>query len=180
MLSTEFGRASRVRDTGAMAWFARQKPGVEGGAEGEERRVRTEGLWLKCESCAQIIWKKALDENLQCCPKCNHHFRVDARSRLAMLLDGDFEEFDQGLISTDPLGFEWGSKTYAQRLRAEQAMTHMRDAVICAHGTLDGRAVNVCALEAKFIGGSMGAVVGEKITRAIERSMESRAPLIIV
>ena len=163
-----------------MAWFARQKPGVEGGAEGEERRVRTEGLWLKCESCAQIIWKKALDENLQCCPKCNHHFRVDARSRMAMLLDGDYEEFDQDLTSTDPLGFEWGSKTYAQRLRAEQAMTHLRDAVICAQGTLDGREVNVCALEAKFIAGSMGAVVGEKITRAIERSMETGAPLIIV
>ena len=163
-----------------MAWFARQKPGVEGGAEGEERRVRTEGLWLKCESCSQIIWKKGLDENLQCCPQCNHHFRVDARARLAILLDGEFQEFDAGLASTDPLGFEWGSKTYAQRLKAEQAMTHMRDAVISAHGTLDGRPVNLCALEAKFIGGSMGAVVGEKITRAIERSMESRAPLIII
>jgi acetyl-CoA carboxylase carboxyl transferase subunit beta len=163
-----------------MAWFSRQKPGVEGGAEGEERRVRTEGLWLKCESCSQIVWKKALEENLQCCPQCNHHFRVDARARLAILLDGPFQEFDQGLTSTDPLGFEWGSKTYAQRLKSEQEATQMPDAVLSVSGTLEGRPVSVCALEAKFIGGSMGAVVGEKITRAVERSLETRAPLIIV
>jgi acetyl-CoA carboxylase carboxyl transferase subunit beta len=163
-----------------MAWFTRQKPGVESGTEGEERRVKTEGLWLKCESCSQIIWKKTLDENLQCCPKCDHHFRIDARARLAMLFDGEYQDLDAGLVSTDPLGFEWGSKTYAERLKAEQLSTHLPDALISASGTLDRRPVSICALEARFIGGSMGAVVGEKITRAIERSLESRAPLIIV
>jgi acetyl-CoA carboxylase carboxyl transferase subunit beta len=163
-----------------MAWFTRQKPGVEGGAEGEQRRVKTEGLWLKCEKCSQIVWKKAIDENLQCCPKCDHHYRVDARARLAMLFDGEYQEFDGKLVSTDPLGFEWGSKTYADRLKAEQEITHLPDALISASGTLDGRPVSICALEARFIGGSMGAVMGEAITRAIERSLDSRAPLIIV
>jgi acetyl-CoA carboxylase carboxyl transferase subunit beta len=163
-----------------MAWFTRQKPGVEGGAEGEQRRVKTEGLWLKCEKCSQIVWKKALDENLQCCPKCDHHYRIDARARLAMLFDGEYQEFDGKLVSTDPLGFEWGSKTYADRLKAEQEITHLPDALISASGTLDGRPVSICALEARFIGGSMGAVMGEAITRAIERSLDSRAPLIIV
>ncbi len=162
-----------------MAWFTRQKPSVESGSEGE-RRVKTEGLWLKCEKCSQIVWKKALDENLQCCPKCNHHFRIDARARLAMLFDGEYQEFDARMVSTDPLGFEWGSKTYADRLKSERGVTHLPDALISASGTLEGRSVNICALEPKFIGGSMGAVVGETITRAIERSLDSRAPLIIV
>src|SRR5215831_8087723 len=98
----------------AMAWFTRQKSGAEV-ADKEERRVRTEGLWQKCESCSQIIWKKALDENLQCCPQCGFHFRIDARARMAMLLDGDYEEFDPALVSTDPLQFR-DSRTYQERL----------------------------------------------------------------
>jgi acetyl-CoA carboxylase carboxyl transferase subunit beta len=162
-----------------MAWFARQKPGVEGGAEGEGKRVRTEGLWLKCQNCTQIIWKKALDENFQCCPKCDHHFRIDARARLSLLFDGDYEEFDTGMVSTDPLAFE-DSKLYSDRLKDMREATQLSDALISAAGTLDSRPVNICAMELKFIGGSMGAVVGEKITRAIERSLARRAPLIIV
>ena len=162
-----------------MAWFTRQKSGVEDGGEGE-RRVRTEGLWLKCESCSQIIWKKALDENYQVCPKCAHHFRLDARDRLGLLFDdGKYEEFDAGLTSTDPLGFV-DSKTYSERLAGMRKTTRLSDALISGAGRLEGRPVNICAMELKFIGGSMGAVVGEKITRAIERSMERRAPLIIV
>jgi acetyl-CoA carboxylase carboxyl transferase subunit beta len=163
----------------AMAWFTRQKPGVEGAGEKEERRVRTEGLWLKCESCSQIIWKKALDENLQCCPKCNHHFRIDARARLTTLFDGEYREHDSGLVSTDPLKFE-DSKKYSDRLQSMRTATHLSDALIAASGSLSGRAVQICAMELKFIGGSMGAVVGEKITRAIERSLAARQPLIVV
>ena len=162
-----------------MAWFTRQKPGVEGTAEAD-KRVRTEGLWLKCESCGQIIWKKTLDENMQVCPKCEHHFRLDARARLAMLFDeGSYEEFDADLVSTDPLHFE-DSKTYARRLEAMQQATGLSDALISGAGTLDGRRVQICSMELKFIGGSMGAVVGEKITRAIERGMAKREPVIIV
>src|SRR6516162_10288099 len=109
----------------AMAWFTRQKSGAEA-ADKEERRVRTEGLWQKCESCSEIIWKKALDENLQCCPKCNHHFRVDARARLALLFDGEYREHDAALTSTDPLKFE-DSKKYSERLRAMQSATNLSD-----------------------------------------------------
>src|SRR5580698_9589903 len=162
-----------------MAWFTRQKPGVEGSSEGEEKRVRTEGLWLKCESCSQIIWKKALDENFQCCPQCGHHFRLDARARLELLLDGAYQEFDQGLASTDPLKFS-DSRPYIDKLKAAQSATRLSDAVVAAAGTLAGRAVQICSMESKFIGGSMGAVVGEKVTRAIERSLSSRQPLVIV
>src|SRR5579864_4243375 len=162
-----------------MAWFSRQKSGAEGGKDTEQRRVRTEGLWLKCDSCSQIIWKKALDENFQCCPKCEHHFRLDARARLAILFDGEYREWDAALASTDPLKFV-DSKTYSERLASMRLATKLSDALVSASGTLAGRPVNICAMELKFIGGSMGAVVGEKITRAIERSLDARTPLIVV
>ncbi len=162
-----------------MAWFNRDKPPTEGGGD-EERRIRTEGLWLKCEHCGQVIWRKALEESLQVCPKCEYHFRIDARRRLELLFDeGKYDEFDRDLVSTDPLSFV-DSKSYKDRLAATQHATSLPDAVISAGGFLNGRRVFVCALELKFIGGSMGAVVGEKITRAIERAMESRTPLIVV
>jgi len=164
----------------AMAWFSRQKSGVEEGSGEGEKRVRTEGLWLKCESCSHIIWKKSLDENFQVCPQCEHHFRIDARARLALLFDeGAYQELDAGLTSTDPLHFR-DSKTYSERLASMQEATSLSDALISASGTLEKRAVQICAMELKFIGGSMGAVVGEKITRAVERSIERRAPLIVV
>jgi acetyl-CoA carboxylase carboxyl transferase subunit beta len=145
-----------------------------------ERRVRTEGLWLKCEHCSQIIWRKALQDNLQVCPKCQHHKRIDARTRLTMLFDdGQFEQFDQELVSTDPLEFV-DSRKYKERLAASQEATQLRDAIISAAGKLNGRRVHMCAMELKFIGGSMGTVVGEVITRAIERSVERKVPLIVI
>jgi len=162
-----------------MAWFTRQKSGAEGGGEGE-KKVRTEGLWLKCESCGQIIWKKALDENHQVCPNCEHHFKLDARPRLAILFDnGEYQEHDRGLSSTDPLHFE-DAKPYSERLASMQRATSLSDALISATGTLEGRPIHICAMELKFIGGSMGAVVGEKITRAIESCIDHRRPLVIV
>jgi acetyl-CoA carboxylase carboxyl transferase subunit beta len=162
-----------------MAWFSRERSGAEAAGEGE-KRVRTEGLWLKCEACSQIIWKKSLDENFQICPQCGHHFRLDARARLAILFDdGVYEELDAGLTSTDPLRFS-DSKTYAKRLTEMQEATSMNDALVSGWGALDGRHVNICSMELKFVGGSMGTVVGEKITRAVERSLERRSPLIIV
>lgn len=162
-----------------MAWFSREKSGVEESTPEQERRVRTEGLWLKCEKCTQIIWKKALEENFQCCPRCNHHFRIGAQERLELLFDGPYEELDANLVTTDPLGFA-DAKTYRARLAEMKAATGLNDALISATGTLEGRKVHICAMELKFIGGSMGAVVGEKITRAVERSRETRTPLIIV
>ena len=152
-----------------MAWFKRQ--GGELDTSGE-RKVRTEGLWVKCDQCRQIIWKKDLEENLNVCPKCDRHFRIDARTRLAQLLDGnDYEVDDDGLASTDPLHFV-DLKSYKQRLRQAQADTGLKDAVINARGKLEGRQVIVSAMEYSFIGGSMGAVVGEAITRAVERATE--------
>jgi acetyl-CoA carboxylase carboxyl transferase subunit beta len=161
-----------------MAWFTRDKPSLK--PEDGEKRVRTEGLWLKCGHCSQIVWRKALLDNQQVCPKCGHHERLDARSRLTLLFDdGKFEEFDQRLVSTDPLKFI-DSKTYHDRLAASQVATHLRDAIISAAGNLNGRHVHICAMELKFVGGSMGTVVGEVITRAIERSLAKRVPLIII
>jgi acetyl-CoA carboxylase carboxyl transferase subunit beta len=164
-----------------MAWFTRQKAAHPPAAPEEgARRVRTEGLWLKCDACGQIIWRKALEEGHQVCPKCDFHFKIDAATRLEMLLDeGAWEEFDRGLESNDPLGFV-DQKTYKARLSAMQQSTSLKDALISAAGSLDGRKVQVCSLELKFIGGSMGAVIGEKITRAIERSLKNGEPLIIV
>jgi acetyl-CoA carboxylase carboxyl transferase subunit beta len=160
-----------------MAWFKRQTGEVD--ASGE-KKVRTEGLWVKCDSCRQIIWKKELEDNLQVCPKCDKHFRIDARARLAQLLDDDqYETFDGNLVSTDPLEFR-DLKTYSARLKQAQEETGLTDAVINARGKLNGRPVIVSAMEYSFIGGSMGAVVGEVITRAIEEAHRSKTPLVIV
>ena len=160
-----------------MAWFKRQSGELDISGE---KTVRTEGLWVKCDGCRQIIWKKDLEQNLQVCPKCDKHFRIDARSRLAQLLDdGEFETFDGNLASTDPLHFT-DLKAYSTRLTTAQADTGLKDAVINARGKLNGRPVIISSMEYAFIGGSMGAVVGEAITRSIERATETRTPLIIV
>jgi acetyl-CoA carboxylase carboxyl transferase subunit beta len=160
-----------------MAWFKRESGELDTSGE---KTVRTEGLWVKCEGCRQIIWKKDLEENMNVCPKCEKHFRIDARTRLAQLLDdGDYEVFDENLASTDPLKFV-DLKPYSTRLRQAQKETGLKDAVINAQGKLEGRPVVASVMEYAFIGGSMGAVVGEAITRAVERAAESRKPLIIV
>ncbi len=162
-----------------MPWFRPNKTEASKGEEGEKPHVRTEGLWLKCEGCRQIIWKKDLEGNLNVCPKCGAHSRLDAAPRLKMLFDGEYEVFDTELRSSDPLSFV-DSKPYRERLDAMFGTTGLRDALISAAGTLEGRRVNICSMDPRFIGGSMGCVVGEQITRAIERSLEQRVPLIIV
>jgi acetyl-CoA carboxylase carboxyl transferase subunit beta len=136
-------------------------------------------LWLKCEGCRQIIWKKDLQSNWNVCPKCGAHMRMDAAARLKLLFDGDYERFDTELRSSDPLDF-FDSKPYRERLDGMRAATTLSDALISAAGTVAGRPVNICSMEARFIGGSMGCVVGEMITRAIERSAARRMPLVIV
>jgi acetyl-CoA carboxylase carboxyl transferase subunit beta len=160
-----------------MAWFKRESGELDTSGE---KKVRTEGLWVKCEGCRQIIWKKDLEENMNVCPKCDKHFRIDARTRLSQLLDDNqYESFDGNLSSTDPLKFV-DLKPYSSRLRQAQKDTGLKDAIINAQGKLLGRPVVVSAMEYSFIGGSMGAVVGEAITRAVERSADTRTPLIIV
>jgi acetyl-CoA carboxylase carboxyl transferase subunit beta len=160
-----------------MTWFKRQSGALDTSGE---KRVRTEGLWVKCEGCRQIIWKKDLEDNLNVCPQCDKHFRIDARARLAQLLDDNqYEVFDSNLVSTDPLKFV-DLKAYSSRLKFAKSETGLKDAIINADGKLNGRPVIVSAMAYSFIGGSMGAVVGEAITRAIERAMETRKPIIIV
>ena len=160
-----------------MAWFKRESGELDTSGK---KTVRTEGLWVKCEGCRQIIWKKDLEENLNVCPKCEKHFRIDARTRLALLLDeNQYETMDGNLLSTDPLKFV-DLKPYSTRLRQAQHDTGLKDAVINAQGKLLGRPVVASVMEYAFIGGSMGAVVGEMITRAVERALDSKTPLVIV
>src|ERR1700731_2921102 len=161
----------------AMTWFKRQSGELDTSGA---KKVRTEGLWVKCDGCRQIIWKKDLEENLNVCPKCEKHFRIDARTRLAQLVDDNqYETFDGNISSTDPLKFV-DLKPYSSRLKQAQKDTGLKDAIINAQGKLLGRAVVASVMEYSFIGGSMGAVVGEAITRAVERAADTRTPLIVV
>lgn len=162
-----------------MTWFKREKKAIEQTTPPEERRVRTEGLWVKCESCRTIVFRKDLEGNLFVCPKCQFHFKMNARKRLEMLLDGRYTEHDAGMSSTDPLNFT-DTKPYAARLKEARKKLGMNDAIITAEGQLNGRPVICCAMEFGFIGGSMGAVVGEKVTRGIELAVETRQPFIAV
>src|ERR1700687_1271667 len=157
-----------------MAWFKREKEPIQDPVPPEERRVRTEGMWEKCAACRKIIWKKDLETNWQVCPKCGHHFKLGAVRRLEMLLDdAAWTEHDANLSSTDPLEFT-DTRAYKQRLKDAHKKLGMRDAIITAEGRIEGRPAIVCAMEFGFIGGSMGAVVGEKVTRAIELATSKR------
>jgi acetyl-CoA carboxylase carboxyl transferase subunit beta len=162
-----------------MAWFKRDKKAIDQPTPPEERRVRTEGLWVKCESCRAIVFRKDLEENLMVCPKCQFHFRMNAKQRLALLLDGKWTEHDASMVSTDPLKCV-DTKPYSKRIKDAQKKLGLNDAIITAEGQLNGKPVICCAMEFGFIGGSMGAVVGEKVTRAIEMSIDTRQPLIVV
>jgi len=164
-----------------MSWFKRENGEFEGpdGNGDEEKRVRTEGLWTKCPSCRQAIFNPDLQANLNVCPKCQHHFKMGARQRLDLLLDAGYQIVDGGLRSTDPLNFV-DLKPYKQRLKKAQEETGLDDAIVNAIGQLGPHGVVVSAMEYSFIGGSMGAVVGETIARAVDRARITRRPLIVV
>jgi len=160
-----------------MAWFKRQSGELDTSGE---KKIRTEGLWVKCENCRQIIWKKDLEENFNVCPKCDKHFRIDARTRLDQLIDDNqYQTFDTNLVSTDPLKFV-DLKPYSSRLKQARKDTGLSDAVMNVEGNVQGRPVVLSAMEYAFIGGSLGAVVGEEITRAVERAADTKKPLIII
>ena len=161
-----------------MAWFKKAKKRIAAKNKDAASRV-PEGLWVKCPECSQILYNKDLVASLNVCPKCGHHFRVNATERLRMLFDGEWTEYDKHLVSTDPLNFT-DTKPYKSRLKAGIATTGLKDAIVVASGHLDGLPVIIAAMEYGFIGGSMGVVVGEKITRAIERAIDERLPIIIV
>jgi acetyl-CoA carboxylase carboxyl transferase subunit beta len=159
-----------------VAWFRRQHtpiPPLE-----QESRV-PEGLWVKCDSCKEILYRKDVVANLSVCPKCAFHFRITAGQRLALLFDDEWEQFDDDLASADPLEFK-DTRPYAQRLREGKAKTDSWDALIAAVGDISGIKTVVGAMEYGFIGGSMGVVVGEKVTRCVERALRDRLPLVVV
>jgi len=160
-----------------MAWFKKTRKPIAPVAEKASRVP--EKLWVKCPGCAQIIYNKDLAANLSVCPKCAHHFRLTAAERLRVLFDDEWTEHDRDLVSTDPLRFT-DLKPYKSRLKAGFEATGLKDGVIVATGRIDGIETVVAAQEYAFIGGSMGVVVGEKITRAIERAMDLRCPIVIV
>jgi acetyl-CoA carboxylase carboxyl transferase subunit beta len=159
-----------------MAWFKRQDNEI---VSETERTVRTEGLWVKCPDCGKAIFRAELDANLQVCPHCGHHFKMDARRRIELLLEPGYELVDLDLKSTDPLNFT-DLKPYKKRLAEAQAKTGLNDAIVNAVGKLGEHNVVISAMEYGFIGGSMGAVVGETIARAVDRSLDTRSPLVII
>jgi acetyl-CoA carboxylase carboxyl transferase subunit beta len=162
-----------------MAWFKKPRKPIASISAEKPSRV-PEGLWVKCTGCSQIIYNKDLEKHLNVCPKCGFHFRIGARERLRALFDDTkWTEHDSDLASTDPLHFA-DTKLYGDRLRHATESTGLRDAIIVATGRLEGREVVVAAMEYAFIGGSMGIVVGEKITRGIELALDRRIPIIIV
>ena len=162
-----------------MAWFKKARKPIAPVAEKQPSRV-PEGLWVKCPGCSQAIYNKDLATNQNVCPKCAHHFRINATERLKQLFDGEqWTEHHENLTSNDPLQFT-DTKPYRDRLRSTIKHTGMKDACIVATGKVDGLDVVVAAMEYSFIGGSMGVVVGEKITRAIEMALEGRQPVVVI
>ena len=159
-----------------MAWFKRVKPGVTS----QKKKDMPNGLWVKCESCGEIIYTKLLVQNLHVCSKCDFHFRIQGKDYIDILLDkGSFRETDETMEPTDFLNFK-DTKRYVDRLKEMQNKTGLKDAIRTGYGRINGRPVVFGVMEFSFIGGSMGSVVGEKVARAIDRAHEEKLPLVIV
>ena len=161
-----------------MSWFTKEKAGIDK-SEGKKIKV-PEGMWIKCTGCSETILSKEIDANLNVCPKCGYHYRISARRRLEVLLDGSsWQEFDAGMTSIDFLEFK-DAKSYQERIDIALAKGGSKDAVICVEGTIGGTAVQIACFDFSFMGGSMGSVVGEKITRSIERGLAQNQPVLII
>jgi acetyl-CoA carboxylase carboxyl transferase subunit beta len=159
-----------------MTWFKREKKPIEAA---DERRVVTEGLWIKCSGCKEPLWRKDLESNLQVCPKCSYHYKISAYDRINLLMDSGWKEHDGSLYSTDPLDFK-ANKPYKESLESLPKKVGVREAVVNVEGAIDGLPVMLSAMEYSFIGGSMGSVVGEKITRSIERAILTESALVVI
>lgn len=161
-----------------MTWFKKSEEEKEGREKREEHKP-SDPLWVKCNSCNEIIYRKVIERNFQVCPKCNYHFQIPARRRIDCVVDsGTFIEFDAELISADPLEFK-DSKRYPSRVRESQEKTGQKDAILCGEARIEGQPAMVGIFEFNFMGGSLGSVVGEKITRLIERAVEKRIGVVI-
>ncbi len=156
-----------------MPWFKKTKAPI--------KKVKIpEGSWVKCESCKEIIYRKEIERNLKVCPKCNYHFRIDARERIALLFDaGSFEEADALIVSADPLAFR-DTMLYKERLENNTGKTGLTEAAVSGMALVNGMRVSVIIMDFAFMGGSMGSAVGEKIMRAAERALEEKVPLVTV
>ncbi len=158
-----------------MAWFKKTKD-----VKSEKKVKIPEGLWVKCDNCKEIVYRKELEKNFKVCPKCNYHFRIGAQERLKLLVDeGSFVELDAGLISNDPLDFK-DSLSYRDRIKENQKKSKLKEAVIFGDVLIKGYSATIVVMDFSFMGGSMGSVVGEKVTRAAEHSLEKQQPLVIV
>lgn len=158
-----------------MAWFKKSKE-----LKTDKKVKIPEGLWVKCDSCKEIIYKKEIDKNLKVCPKCNYHFRISARERIKLLVDdGSFVEIDSGLVSNDPLKFK-DKIPYKDRLEENRKKSGLEEAAISGEALIEGRPVILVIMDFAFMGGSMGSVVGEKVMRAAEAALEKKIPLITV
>lgn len=158
-----------------MAWFKKTKE-----LRSDKKGKIPEGLWVKCDNCKEIIYKKEIDRNLSVCPKCNYHFRISARERIKLLIDeGSFVEFDENLVSVDPLKFQ-DKKSYLDRLKENQNKSGLKEAIISGDALIKGHPVSLIVMDFSFMGGSMGSVVGEKVSRAAERALEKKQPLISI
>jgi len=161
-----------------MGWFHKEKAGIDKSAD--KKSKAPEGMWIKCQGCSETLLAKDVENNLNVCPKCGHHYRISARRRLQLLLDnGVWQEFDAGMTSVDFLQFK-DAKSYQERIDVAVAKGGSKDAVICVEGTVEGSPVQVSCFDFSFMGGSMGSVVGEKITRSIERAVEKKQGAIII
>jgi acetyl-CoA carboxylase carboxyl transferase subunit beta len=161
-----------------MAWFKKsESPGSE---ESRKRPKASEGLWLKCNHCREIIYRKEVDRNNKVCPKCDYHFPISVQERIALLVDlGSFKEWEADLAPQDPLAFS-DSRSYTDRLADQQEKTGRKDAMVIGEGAINGRRIALSVFEFGFMGGSMGSVVGEKICRAADRAVAARLPLVLV
>lgn len=162
-----------------MSWFKRDKPKIGEQSDGEERTVKTEGIFVKCPECENPLYKPELMESFQVCTHCDYHFRFPARDRLEMLFDGgDYERLDEEVMSADPLGFV-DTKPYIERIESAKESSGLPEAIVSGTGKVGGHLVYAGAMDMSFIGGSMGSAVGEKITRLIERALENRGAVIV-
>jgi acetyl-CoA carboxylase carboxyl transferase subunit beta len=159
-----------------MEWFRKAKEGLIP----QRKKEIPDGIWVKCDSCGEIIYRKQLEKDLWVCSKCDHHFRIKSRDYIDLILDeGQLEEYDRDLVASDPLEFK-DSKRYPDRIKVSQEKTNLNDAVVAGIGKVEGREISFAVMDFGFIGGSMGSVVGEKVARSIERSLERRIPLVVV
>jgi len=162
-----------------MAWFKKGEEDVKEGKEKREEIKLSDNLWVKCKSCNEIIYRRVIERNLQVCPKCNYHFQIPARQRIEGLVDpGTFIEYDADLASGDPLEFK-DTKRYPHRVKEVQESTGQKDAVVCGEARIEGQPVMLGVFEFSFMGGSLGSVVGEKVTRLIERAVGKKVGVII-